>query len=158
MQKKAGIAELRLDVEAPALLPGRHEAQHVGVGPQALMVPRLTQAPRTVAAVAEPLHGTLNCILTPVKKTQNLWRKSYFSGLQLDTGNYYIEKKNIVYISCLNKIYFLTLVDMLLDLNHSLQYVISELCNSVTLHYYTDINCLHYQKPVCRRIKKMYST
>lgn len=89
MQQQAGTAELCLDVEAAALLPGRNEAQHVGVRPQPLVVPRLAQAPDPVAAITEPLDGTLDCILSPINKTLNLWRGSKPPRLQKGTGHYF---------------------------------------------------------------------
>jgi len=72
VQLQVGAAELSLDVQAVPLLPGRYEVQDVGVWSQALVVPRLPQAPRSLPTAPEAVNGSLHGVLATVSVTQHL--------------------------------------------------------------------------------------
>ena len=92
MQLQVGTAELCLDVQAVALLPGCDEGQDVGVWSQALMVLRLPHAPRAFPTSPEAVHRALDRVLPTVSVTQHLGTVLLLSQITMcHSADFFIE-------------------------------------------------------------------
>lgn len=91
MQQQAGAAQLCLNVQPAALLPGRHEIQDVRVRTQALVVPGFPHAAVPLAAPPEAMSGALDSILAPVLVVLHLQKHTvHLSAKQLLKKGHFI--------------------------------------------------------------------
>lgn len=77
--QQAGAAQLCLDVESAALLPGSHEVQNMRVRTQALMIPGFPDAPIPLTVTPEALSRAFDCVLTTISVALHLEREKKIS-------------------------------------------------------------------------------